>query len=333
MKMKDQFKAVVVREEEGQVTHAVENINETMLSEGDVVIKVAYSSVNYKDMLAVQTKGGVIRNYPMIPGIDLSGTVISSENNKFSVGQEVLVTGFQTGMTHTGGYSEYVRIPSEWLVALPKGLSLRDCMVIGTAGFTAALSIMTLELKGMSAEKDKDILVTGAAGGVGSVAIQLLKASGYKNITGLARVEEEIEKIKSLGAIDVLLAEDVIPEKPKLLGSQKFHYVLDVVGDYVASGLLPQIHYGGSMSMCGNAAGIKFNATVMPFILRGVSILGVDSVSYPIENRDAIWERFAGEWHVMSEAIVTEVDLDGLSQVFDNIKMGKHVGRHVVKIS
>lgn len=331
--MKDQFKAVVVREEEGQVTHAVENINESMLAEGDVVIKVAYSSVNYKDMLAVQTKGGVIRNYPMIPGIDLSGTVVSSENSKFTVGQEVLVTGFQTGMTHTGGYSEYVRIPSEWVVALPKGLSLRDCMVIGTAGFTAALSIMTLESKGMSADKDQDILVTGAAGGVGSVAIQLLKASGYKNIIGLARVEEEIEKIKSLGATDVLLAEDVIPEKQKVLGSQKFHYVLDVVGDYVASGLLPQIHYGGSMSMCGNAAGIKFNATVMPFILRGVSILGVDSVSYPIENRDAIWERFAGEWHVMSEAIVTEVDLDGLSQVFDNIKAGKHVGRHVVKMA
>lgn len=331
--MKDQFKAVVVREEEGQVTHAVENINESMLAEGDVVIKVAYSSVNYKDMLAVQTKGGVIRNYPMIPGIDLSGTVVSSDNSKFTVGQEVLVTGFQTGMTHTGGYSEYVRIPSEWVVALPKGLSLRDCMVIGTAGFTAALSIMTLESKGMSADKDQDILVTGAAGGVGSVAIQLLKASGYKNIIGLARVEEEIEKIKSLGATDVLLAEDVIPEKPKVLGSQKFHYVLDVVGDYVASGLLPQIHYGGSMSMCGNAAGIKFNATVMPFILRGVSILGVDSVSYPIENRDAIWERFAGEWHVMSEAIVTEVDLDGLSQVFDNIKAGKHVGRHVVKMA
>jgi putative YhdH/YhfP family quinone oxidoreductase len=331
--MKDQFKAVVVREEEGQVTHAVENINESMLAEGDVVIKVAYSSVNYKDMLAVQTKGGVIRNYPMIPGIDLSGTVVSSENSKFTVGQEVLVTGFQTGMTHTGGYSEYVRIPSEWVVALPKGLSLRDCMVIGTAGFTAALSIMTLESKGMSADKDQDILVTGAAGGVGSVAIQLLKASGYKNIIGLARVEGEIEKIKSLGATDVLLAEDVIPEKPKVLGSQKFHYVLDVVGDYVASGLLPQIHYGGSMSMCGNAAGIKFNATVMPFILRGVSILGVDSVSYPIENRDAIWERFAGEWHVMSEAIVTEVDLDGLSQVFDNIKAGKHVGRHVVKMA
>jgi len=268
----------------------------------------------------------------MIPGIDLSGTVVSSENSKFTVGQEVLVTGFQTGMTHTGGYSEYVRIPSEWVVALPKGLSLRDCMVIGTAGFTAALSIMTLESKGMSADKDQDILVTGAAGGVGSVAIQLLKASGYKNIIGLARIEEEIEKIKSLGATDVLLAEDVIPEKPKVLGSQKFHYVLDVVGDYVASGLLPQIHYGGSMSMCGNAAGIKFNATVMPFILRGVSILGVDSVSYPIENRDAIWERFAGEWHVMSEAIVTEVDLDGLSQVFDNIKAGKHVGRHVVKM-
>ncbi len=330
--MKDNFKALVVREENGEVSHAIENISADMLSEGNVIIKVAYSSVNFKDMLAVQTKGGVINNYPMIPGIDLSGTVVSSGSDKFKEGQEVLVTGFQTGMTHTGGYSEYARVPAEWVVALPEGLSLHDAMVIGTAGFTAALSIMTLESKGMSPDKDQQILVTGASGGVGSVAIQLLKESGYKNIHALARDESEAEKLISIGATDVLLARDVLPEKPKVLDKQKFHYVLDVVGGEVASGLLPQIYYGGSMSMCGNAGGIKFNSTVMPFILRGVSILGVDSVNFPIEERDAIWKRFAGEWHIMSQAIAKDVVMEELSEVFKNIKAGTHTGRHILKI-
>ncbi|MBN2898345.1 MAG: YhdH/YhfP family quinone oxidoreductase [Clostridia bacterium] len=330
--MNSDFKAVVVRENNGEVSHAIERITTEMLSEGNVMIKVAYSSVNYKDMLAVQTKGGVIRNYPMIPGIDLSGTVVSSENSKFKEGQNVIVTGFQTGMTHTGGYAEYVRVPAEWVVALPEGLSLRDAMVIGTAGFTAALSIMTLEAKGMSPDMNQEILVTGASGGVGSVAIQLLKKSGYKNVHALTRDESEIEQLLAIGASSVLLTHDVLPEKPKALEKQKFHYVLDVVGGEVASAILPQIYYGGSMSMCGNAGGIKFNSTVMPFILRGVSILGVDSVNFPSENRDAIWKRFANEWHIMSQAIVKDVVMENLDEVFENIKAGTHTGRHVLKI-
>jgi len=330
--MKDQFKALVVREDQGQVKHGIEDITMEMLAEGDVVIEVAYSSVNYKDMLAVQTNGGVIRNYPMIPGIDLCGVVVSSESDKFKRGQEVIVTGFQTGMAHTGGYAEYARVPAEWVVALPQGLSLRESMVIGTAGFTAALSIMSLEANGMSPDQDQEVLVTGATGGVGSVAVQLLKASGYKKVNALARHEEEVEKLLDLGADRVLLADELIAEKPRVLAKQQFHYVLDVVGGKVASGLLPQIYYGGAMSMCGNAGGIKVETTVMPFILRGVNLLGIDSVAYPIEGRDAIWRRFAGEWHIMSEAMVKDVNLHELSQVFDDIKHGNHMGRHVLKI-
>lgn len=331
--MDKNFKALVVREENDLVSHSIESISKDMLSEGDVFIKVAYSSVNYKDMLAVQTKGGVIRNYPMIPGIDFSGTVVSSESDQFEAGQDVLVTGFQTGMTHTGGFSEYVRVPAEWVVALPQGLSHRDAMVIGTAGFTAALSIMTLESKGMSPGKNQEILVTGASGGVGSVAVQLLKESGYKNVHALAREENEREKLLSIGATSVILASEMMPEKPRLLDKQKYHYVLDVVGGEVASSLLPQIFYGGSMSMCGNAGGIKLDTSVMPFILRGVSLLGVDSVSYPIENRDAIWKRFAGQWHIMSDALVKEVVLEELSQVFEDVKAGRHTGRHIVRMT
>lgn len=330
--MNSNFKAIVVREKNGNISHSIEKITTEMLSEGNVLIKVAYSSVNYKDMLAVQKKGGVIRNYPMIPGIDLSGTVVSSKNSKFKEGQNVIVTGFQTGMTHTGGYSEYVRVPEEWVVALPEGLSLREAMVIGTAGFTAALSIMTLERNGMSPDMNPEILVTGASGGVGSVAIQLLKESGYKNIYALTRDESEKEQLLSIGATNVLLVRDVIPESPKVLDKQKFHYVLDVVGGEIASGILPQIYYGGSMSMCGNAGGIKFDSTVMPFILRGISILGVDSVNFPIENRDAIWKRFANEWHIMSKALVKDIVMEELDEVFKNIKAGSHTGRHVLKI-
>lgn len=331
--MNNTFKALVVREENNQVTYDVELITNTMLSQGDVLIKVAYSSVNYKDMLGVQTNGGVIRKYPMIPGIDLSGTIVSSESSEFEVGQKVIVTGFDTGMTHTGGYSEYARVPAKWVVKSPNNLSLKDAMIVGTAGFTAAISIIALEKNGMSPDKEQDILVTGASGGVGSIAIQLLKASGYKNIFALTRDESEIDTLLTLGASKVLLSQDVLPEKQKVLAKQKFHYVLDVVGGHVASGLLPQIYYGGSMSMCGNAGGIKINSTVMPFILRGVNLLGIDSVNYPIEEREAIWTRFSNEWHIMNKAIVKEVEMEALGQVFENIKAGTHTGRHIVKIN
>lgn len=328
----DGFKALVVKEEDGAVVYSLEEITTEQLSPGNVLIKVAYSSVNYKDYLAVQTGGGVIRNYPMIPGIDLSGTVVSSGDARFQPGQEVLVTGFQMGMSHTGGFSEYARLPADWIIPLPAGLSLRDAMVVGTAGFTAALSINALENAGMNPQNDPEILVTGAAGGVGSIAVQLLARSGYRNINALSKNAAADEAaLKSLGAASVLAVEDVLSEKPRPLDRQRFHYVLDVVGGEAASSLLPQIYYGGSMSMCGNAGGISLKATVMPFILRGVNLLGIDSVSYPIENRPAIWERFAGEWHVMDNSIVTEVDLIDLPQVFEEIAQGTHMGRNIVR--
>lgn len=331
--MEKPFRAMLVREAHGQVSYQIEEISQEMLSEGDVVIKVAYSSVNYKDMLAVQSRGGVIRNYPMIPGIDVSGTVVASCSNQYKCSQKVLVTGFQMGMTHTGGYSEYVRLPAEWLVPLPEGLSLKEAMVMGTAGFTAALSINLLESAGMSPDQEQEILVTGATGGVGSIALQLLKASGYKKIYALTRKASEQEKLMALGAKEVLLVDDILTEKPKLLDKQKFNYVLDAVGGPVAAGLLPQIHYGGSISMCGNAAGLMLETSVMPFILRGISILGVDSVNYPIEKRQAIWDRFADEWHIMEGSLVTEVELEALRGVFNQIKEGSHIGRYVVKVA
>lgn len=331
----ERFKALIVKEKYEEVSYGIEDITLNDLGEGDVVIKVEYSSVNFKDMLAVKKNGGVIRNYPMIPGIDLAGEVVSSESNKYKVGDKVLVTGFQTGMTHTGGYSEYARIPADWIVKLPEGVTTKDVMKIGTAGFTAALSIMALERAGMKVEDQPNILVTGASGGVGSIATQLLIKSGYENISALSK-DKSVERnfLYGLGVKQVYNLEDISPEveKNRPLGKQKFHYILDTVGGVVASRLVPNIYYGGSMSMCGNAGGIKFETTVLPFILRGVSILGIDSVNYPIEKREEIWKKFANEWNVLDKLPIQEVELEKISEVFKAIQEGKHSGRTVVKI-
>ncbi|MGG4470711.1 alcohol dehydrogenase catalytic domain-containing protein, partial [Paenibacillus alvei] len=198
------FKAIVVKEKQEQVIFGLENIDLDSLSDGEVLIKVAYSSINYKDMLAVQKNGGVIRKYPMIPGIDLSGTIVHTPDNRFTEGQKVIVTGFDMGMSHTGGFAEYARVPAGWIVPLPEKSTLKDAMVFGTAGFTAALSIFALEEKGMDRNNNPKILVTGSTGGVGSIAIQILSKIGYKNISALVRKESQTEVAKSLGATNVI---------------------------------------------------------------------------------------------------------------------------------
>lgn len=332
----EKFRALVVRENEKKVVYEIEKITLDDLSEGEVIIKINYSSVNFKDMLAVKTGGGVIRNYPMIPGIDLAGEVITSKDTRFNPGNKVLVTGFKVGMTHTGGYSEYARVSGDWIVNLPNGLDPKDAMIIGTAGFTAAISILALEKQGMNLENQPNILVTGASGGVGSIATQILLKSGYKNIFALSK-DKNIEGkfLKRLGAQEVYNLEDISPEeeKNKPLGKQKFHFILDTVGGLVASRLLPNIYYGGSMSMCGNAAGIKFETTVLPFILRGVNILGIDSVNYPIEKREEVWNKLATEWNIIDKLPVQEIEFEKISEVFKQIQEGTHQGRTVVKIN
>ncbi|WKA55528.1 YhdH/YhfP family quinone oxidoreductase [Planococcus shixiaomingii] len=324
------FKAIVIKEQEDEVIYGVEQIGEEELSDGDVVIKVAYSSINYKDMLAVQKKGGVIRNYPMIPGIDLSGTVVQSADSRFQKGQEVVVTGFEMGMSHTGGFAEYARVPADWVVPLPENLSLRDAMVFGTAGFTAALSILALEKNGMDPKNNPKILVTGSTGGVGSIAVKILAKIGYGNITALVRKERQVEVAKSLGAHTVVFPDD-LGELKKPLSKEKFDYILDTVGGDVTSVLIPQLSYGGSMCMCGMAAGVGLNATVLPFILRGVNLLGIDSVNVPIEKRPAIWAKMANDWNIAGTTLVDEVALEEVPGTIEAIKKGEHLGRTIVK--
>ncbi|MFI8716151.1 YhdH/YhfP family quinone oxidoreductase [Brevibacillus brevis] len=324
------FKAIVVKENQEQVIYGLENVNLDSLSDGEVLIKVAYSSINYKDMLAVQKNGGVIRNYPMIPGIDLSGTIVHTSDNRYTEGQEVVVTGFDMGMSHTGGFAEYARVPADWIVPLPANLTLKDAMVFGTAGFTAALSIIALEEKGMDINNNPRILVTGSTGGVGSIAIQILAKIGYKNISALVRKKHQEEVAKSLGATNVVFASE-LGEQNKPLNKQKFDFVLDTVGGEVASVLIPQISYGGSMSMCGNAGGIKLTSTVLPFILRGINLLGIDSVNVPINNRGYIWEKIADEWNISQTTLINELTLNELPQTIETIKNGQHLGRTIIK--
>ncbi len=324
------FKAVIVREKNEQVIYGLEDVIVDSLSDGEVLIKVAYSSINFKDMLAVQKNGGVIRNYPMIPGIDLSGTIIHTTDNRYIKGQQVIVTGFAMGMSHTGGFAEYVRVPADWIVPLPNNLTLKEAMIFGTAGFTAALSIKALEENGMDVNNNPRIIVTGSTGGVGSIALQLLSKIGYKNISALVRKEHQSEVAKSLGATNVIFANE-LGELKKPLNKQRFDYVLDTVGGEVASVLLSQISYGGSMSMCGNAGGIQLTSTVMPFILRGINLLGIDSVNVPINKRGDIWNKIANEWNISKTTLVSEISLEELPQTIESIKNGQHLGRTIIK--
>ncbi|GLF90871.1 quinone oxidoreductase [Bacillus safensis] len=326
----DSFKAILVTEKNDQVSYDLQNVSVNDLSEGEVFIKVAYSSINYKDMLAVQKNGGVIRNYPMIPGIDLSGTIVHTTDNRFIEGQQVIVTGFAMGMSHTGGFSEYARVPADWIVPLPNNLTLKEAMIFGTAGFTAALSIMALQENGMSTINQPNILVTGSTGGVGSIAIQLLSKIGYKNIFALVRKDNQVDIAKSLGATDVIFANE-LGEIKKPLNKQKFDFVLDTVGGDVASVIIPQISYGGSMSMCGNAGGIKLTTTVLPFILRGINLLGIDSVNVPINKRKVIWNEIANEWNISQTTLVNEITLDTLPEKIEALKNGQHLGRTIIK--
>lgn len=328
----DHFKAMYLEETKGQLAFAAKMISLADLSKGDVVIKVAYTSLNYKDMLAVQPKGGVIRNYPMVPGIDLGGTVVSSESNDFVKGQEVLVTGYEMGMSHTGGFSQYARVPKDWVVPLPEGLSLKDVMIYGTAGLTAMLSILALENAGLSERKEARVLVTGASGGVGSVALALLKERGYRNVTALIRKDYQEAVVKDLGADQVIRPEAIFIKENPLLLKEQYDYVLDTVGGDVASHLIPQVAYNGAMSLCGNAAGIGLSTNVLPFILRGVNLLGIDSVQISQDKRLEAWTALADAKAILAKLKTNTISLEDIPETLQALKEGRHVGRTVVEV-
>ncbi|WP_079527501.1 NADPH:quinone oxidoreductase family protein [Solibacillus isronensis] len=329
--MAENFKALVVNNEE-QFTVDVKELSLNDLPEGDVLLKVEYSSINYKDSLAAIPDGNIVKSYPFVPGIDLAGTVISSENPQFKEGDKVIATSYEIGVSHFGGYSEYARIPSEWLVPLPEGLSLKEAMVIGTAGFTAALSVQRLEENNVTPEKGK-VLVTGSTGGVGSFAVSILSKLGYE-VEASTGKESEHEFLKSLGATSIVPREEVYDGKVRALGKQKWAAAVDPVGGEPLASLLSQIHYGGSVAVSGLTAGTKLPSTVFPFILRGVNLLGIDSVYCPMDTRLKVWNRLATDFKPdnLEQLIQQEITLEQLPEILPTLLKGQAKGRTIVKL-
>lgn len=330
--MNKTFKALVVEEKEDDIVAKLKECELTDLGEGGTIIKAVYTGVNYKDALATIKNGGVIRNYPMIPGIDVVGEIIETTDLILKKGDRVVVTGNGLGVTHTGGFSEIVRVPNEWVVKLPETVDDKKAATIGTAGITALQAISQLEKIGLS-DKNARILVTGATGGVGSIAIAMLKSLGYDNITALSRKKNEAY-LQQLGAKDIIGLEEFMPEKIKPLQKQNFDYLIDTIGGESVAAILPQINYGGGIALCGNASGIKFSTTVLPFILRGITMVGIDSVQLSNAVKTAIWNRIGNE---LDEALLAKISneeesLENIESVVTSLLEGSHSGRTLIKI-
>ncbi len=326
------FKAMLVSETETkEFKREIVTRNITNLPEGDVLINVKYSSLNYKDALSAIGNRGVTRNYPHTPGIDAAGIVAESSNTDFKVGDKVIVTGYDLGMNTPGGYGEYIRVPAEWVVKLPENLSLRDSMIYGTAGFTAALSVYKLVNSGVKPD-DGDILVTGATGGVGGIAISILSKIGYNVIAATGKTQEK-ELLLKIGAKDIINRREVDDDSGKALLKGRWAGVIDTVGGNMLATAIKSTKYGGSVTCCGNVASHEFSTSVYPFILRGVTLLGVDSVQCPMDIRLKIWDKLSSEWKSNSiNDNVAEVSLEGLNERIDMILAGKHKGRTIVNL-
>jgi acrylyl-CoA reductase (NADPH) len=326
------FKAYRIYNEDGKVQSRLVETTLDELDPGEVVIKTAFSSVNYKDALAATGAGKIIRRFPCIGGVDAAGTVTSSTDPRFRQGDQVICTSFDLGVAHDGGYSEYIRVPAGWVVPLPKGLTLFEAMALGTAGFTAGLAVERMEHDGLR-PANGPVVVTGATGGVGSIAIDVLAGAGYQ-VTALTGKEGEIEYLKRLGAKEVMLRSSLDLSKIRPLDKATWAGAVDNLGGEVLAWLAATMQIGGTLASIGLAAGHTLNTTVMPFILRGVSLLGVDSVNAPMTTRQRVWQRLASDLrprHLTD--MCTTVTLEQLPAVFDKILKVQVRGRTVVKLA
>jgi acrylyl-CoA reductase (NADPH) len=329
--MSEDFKALVIDKSETDFTIGVKKVSFQDLPAGEVLIKVAYSSINYKDGLASLPDGKIVRSYPFIPGIDLAGVVVSSEDPRYSEGDQVIATSYEIGVSHYGGYSEYARIPADWIVPLPENLSLKEAMIYGTAGFTAALSVQRLEENGLTPEKGK-VLVSGATGGVGSLALAILAKRGYDVVASTGKSSEH-DYLHKLGAKEVVSREEVYNGKVKALDKQLWAAAVDPVGGESLAAILSKIHYNGSVAVSGLTGGGNVPTTVFPFILRGINLLGIDSVYCPMEVRRPLWERMAADFKPeVLESVSKEISLEDLPQSLPIILQGQAKGRFIVKI-
>jgi acrylyl-CoA reductase (NADPH) len=328
----DTFRALVVDQKDGGVQAEIRELQPEALPEGDVLISVAYSTLNYKDGLAVTGQGKVIRKYPMVPGIDFAGTVVESASPGFKVGDKVVLTGWGVGESHWGGLAQMARVKAEWLVPLPEGLTLKQAMGIGTAGFTAMLCVMALEEKGLTPADQREVVITGAAGGVGSVAVAVLAKLGYNVVASTGRAEEH-DYLRQLGAREIL-DRSVLAKPGKPLESERWAGAVDTVGGDTLAALLPGMAQNTSIAACGNAGGFALNTTVFPFILRGVSILGVNSVSVPQSRRLAAWSRLAQDLPLdLLETMMQVAPLADVPELSRQILKGRVRGRVVIDVN
>ncbi len=325
------FKAHVLTETDGKVTGALTELDESQLPEGDVTVDVKYSTLNYKDGMVLKGIGRLVRSYPHVPGVDFAGTVSASSDPRWKVGDKVVLTGWRVGEWHWGGYAQKARVKGDWLVALPKGLTTKQAMAVGTAGFTAMLAVMALESHGMK-PADGEVLVTGASGGVGSVAVALLAKAGYSVAAVTGRPEQE-GYLKGLGA-KVIVPRAELGEAPtRPLDKERWAGCIDSVGGTMLARLLTQMKYRSAVASVGLAGGNVLNTTVLPFLLRGVSILGIDSVLSPAVERQAAWQRLARDLPLDTLDGMTEVkSLADLPALADAILKGQVRGRTVIDV-
>ena len=326
----ESFRAFIVDRRDDAFVRGLETLNPDALPAGDVDIEVSWSSINYKDGLAATADGKVARTYPLVPGIDMAGTVIRSAHPGIPVGREVIAHGYDLGVSRHGGFAEYARVPADWIVPLPRGLTTRDAMAIGTAGFTAALAIVELEARGLEPDNGP-VLVTGASGGVGSTAIAILAELGYE-VWAVTGKPDEQAALTALGATGFLSRDEVAAEG-RPLEAERWAGAIDSVGAAALPYILRTLRRAGAVAACGNASGPILTTTVFPFILRGAAILGIDSAYLPIARRRRIWERLATDLRPRNLGDrVSEVTLDTLEPALDAIRSGEARGRWVVRI-
>ncbi|WP_424688743.1 MAG: YhdH/YhfP family quinone oxidoreductase [Halarcobacter ebronensis] len=320
---------VVEKVEDKKFDCGIQDIEVPTLEENEVLIKATYSSLNYKDALSSVGNPGVTRVFPHVTGIDVAGVVEKSTSSDFEVGQKVLVTGYDLGMNTNGGHSEYVKVPASWVVTIPEGISDREIMTYGTAGLTAALSVNELLNNGVTSG---EVLVTGATGGVGSIAVAILSKLGF-SVTAISGKEDKIPFLKDLGAKEVILRADFDVENKRPMGSEKYDGVIDTVGGNILAEALKVVKYDGVATCCGLTSSHELPTNVFPFILRGVRLVGIDSVECKIEKKTAAWEKLASDFAIDTlEELTTQISLDEVKEAYEKLLAGKAVGRYLVKI-
>ena len=322
------YSAYYVEEKDGDFSASISELELEKPADGFVQINVSHSSLNYKDALSASGNKGVTRNYPFVPGIDAAGKIADANSSQFTDGEEVIVTGYDMGMNTPGGFGEYINVPAQWVVKKPENLSSLEAMSIGTAGLTAAASV--LKIHESSQKSDLPVLVSGATGGVGSIGVMLMSKLG-KEVSALTRKSSSVDFLQSLGASNVIMLDEYLEASGKPMERSLFSSAIDTVGGNVLSKMLPKISPHGVVACCGNVAGIEVNTTVFPFILRGITLAGIDSAESPIKFKTSIWNRFADEWKLDLSPIIRVVSKENLQQEINLILKGGQKGRVVLQ--